>query len=110
MTHILEEKSITGFKFCFLFALLLLLMQFFVFGNSQVLAEDITDSDGVKVFQSDEGNSIIPKPGSGTPPSSATDRGGALQLTLLGLLVLFPIIAIVSVRRQSRKFRHEETQ
>jgi hypothetical protein len=59
--------------------------------------------DGVKVYQYDEGNSIIPKPGSGVAPESITDRGGALQITLLGLLVLFPIVAIMSVRRQGRK-------
>ena len=59
--------------------------------------------DGVKVYEYDEGNSIIPKPGSGVAPESITDRGGALQITLLGLLVLFPIVAIVSVRRQGRK-------
>ena len=61
------------------------------------------NGDGVKVYQYDEGNSIIPKPGSGVAPESITDRGGALQITLLGLLVLFPIVAIVSVRRQGRK-------
>tara|TARA_Y100000996_G_C22316043_1_gene558261 strand:+ start:43 stop:372 length:330 start_codon:yes stop_codon:yes gene_type:complete len=61
------------------------------------------NGDGVKVYQYDEGNSIIPKPGSGIAPESITDRGGALQITLLGLLVLFPIVAIVSVRRQGRK-------
>ena len=66
------------------------------------LAQEDKD-DGVKVYQYDEGNSIIPKPGSGVSPESATDRGGALQITLLGLLVLFPIVAILSIRRQGRK-------
>ena len=59
--------------------------------------------DGVKVYQYDEGNSIIPKPGSGVSPESATDRGGALQITLLGLLILFPVVAFVSVRRQGKR-------
>ena len=77
--------------------------QLFFLGNNFALAEESNDSDGVKVFQSDDANSIIPKPGSGTPPASATDRGGALQLTLLGLLILFPIVAIFSIRRQGRK-------
>jgi len=62
-------------------------------------------SSSVEIIKVDDGSGIIPKPGSGSAPSSATDRGGALQLTLLGLLVLFPIIAISCVRRQARRNR-----
>ncbi len=108
MAYIKEQKSELGFKFFFLILLFGLCTHLLAFGASPILAEENPSSDGVKVFQSDEGNSIIPKPGSGTPPSSATDRGGALQLTLLGLLVLFPIVATLSVRRQSRNLRHRK--
>ncbi len=107
MTYMRDQKTISKFgsrSGAVIIAVFLgLCLQLFVLGNNPVLAEENNGSDGVKVFQSDDGNSIIPKPGSGTPPSSATDRGGALQLTLLGLLILFPIIAILSVRRQGRK-------
>ena len=62
-------------------------------------------SSSVEIIKVDDGSGIIPKPGSGSAPSRPTDRGGALQLTLLGLLVLFPVIAIASVRRQARRNR-----
>ena len=81
---------------------LLAFLAFCCTSNGKAYAQD-DNGDGVKVYQYDEGNSIIPKPGSGVAPESITDRGGALQITLLGLLVLFPIVAIVSVRRQGRK-------
>ena len=54
------------------------------------------------LFQ-DSGNNSIPRPNSGAAPESATDRGGAFQLGLLALIALFPIVAIVSVRRQGRR-------
>ena len=107
MTYLQAQKTISKFGsrtgLVIIAVLLGLCSQLFLLGNNPVFAEEDTGSDGIKVFQSDDGNSIIPKPGSGTPPSSAADRGGALQLTLLGLLILFPIIAILSVRRQGRK-------
>jgi len=107
MTYMQPQKTISKFGsrsgVVLITVFLALCLQLVLLGNNPVFAEEDNDSDGVKVFQSDDGNSIIPKPGSGTPPSSATDRGGALQLTLLGLLILFPIIAILSVRRQGRK-------
>lgn len=46
---------------------------------------------------------IIPKPNSGVAPDDAGDRGGALQLALLGLIVTFAAVAFFSVRRTSRK-------
>tara|TARA_B100000609_G_C17086178_1_gene366795 strand:+ start:152 stop:481 length:330 start_codon:yes stop_codon:yes gene_type:complete len=82
--------------------ILLAFLAFCCASSGNAYAQD-DNGDGVKVYQYDEGNSIIPKPGSGVAPESITDRGGALQITLLGLLVLFPIVAIVSVRRQGRK-------
>lgn len=60
-------------------------------------------SDSTEIIKVDDGSGIIPKPGSGTPPSRPTDRGGALQLGLLGLLILFPVVAIVSIRRQAKR-------
>ena len=60
-------------------------------------------SDSTEIIKVDDGSGIIPKPGSGTSPSSPTDRGGALQLGLLGLLILFPVVAIVSIRRQAKR-------
>ena len=89
-------------SFTFLFGLF---VQLIFFDNGYALADEVNDSEEVEIFQNDGGSGIIPKPGSGTPPSSATDRGGALQLTLLGLLLLFPIVAILSVRRQGKKAR-----
>ncbi len=46
---------------------------------------------------------IIPKPNSGTAPEDPGDRGGALQLTVLGLIVAFFAIAVLAVRRASRR-------
>ncbi|MGI9624378.1 MAG: hypothetical protein ACR2PK_16210 [Acidimicrobiales bacterium] len=46
---------------------------------------------------------IIPLPNSGAEPADPGDRGGALQLALLGLLVAFAVIAVWSIRRSSRK-------
>ena len=65
--------------------------------------EEPDTSKGVEIIKVDDGSGIIPKPGSGVAPESPTDRGGALQLGLLGLLLLFPVVAITSVRRQARK-------
>ena len=45
---------------------------------------------------------IIPKPNSGQAPETPADRGGALQLTLLALIVGFFGLAVFSVRRQMR--------
>ena len=104
MTHImtsnfLPSRVVRGFTVA---GVLLAFLAFHCSSSGIAHAQD-DNGDGVKVYQYDEGNSIIPKPGSGVAPESITDRGGALQITLLGLLVLFPIVAIVSVRRQSRK-------
>lgn len=58
----------------------------------------------VVISEADEGDSpvgdIIPKPNSGREPTDAGDRGGALQLTLLALIVGFFAIAAFSIRRQ----------
>ena len=104
MTHILATNFVR-YRVIKAFAVggvILALLSFHCASSEIAYAQD-DNGDGVKVYQYDEGNSIIPKPGSGVAPESITDRGGALQITLLGLLVLFPIVAILSVRRQGRR-------
>ena len=107
MTHILDLNFLP-YRVTKAFAvggvlLVLLVLLVLHCASSETASAQDDNGDGVKVYQYDEGNSIIPKPGSGVAPESITDRGGALQITLLGLLVLFPIVAILSVRRQGRK-------
>ena len=104
MTHILDLNFLPypAKKAYAVVGFLLVLLVSHCASSETAYAQD-DNGDGVKVYQYDEGNSIIPKPGSGVAPESVTDRGGALQITLLGLLVLFPIVAILSVRRQGRK-------
>lgn len=107
MTHILDLNFLPyrvtkAFAVGGVLLALLVLLVLHCASSETAYAQD-DNGDGVKVYQYDEGNSIIPKPGSGVAPESITDRGGALQITLLGLLVLFPIVAILSVRRQGRK-------
>ena len=48
---------------------------------------------------------IIPRPNSGTKPVDSGDRGGALQLGLLGLTVVVLVGGTLHVIRQSHKAR-----
>lgn len=48
---------------------------------------------------------IVPEPNSGTAPSEAGDRGGALQLGLLAMVVLVIGGAVAALVRQSRRAR-----
>lgn len=48
---------------------------------------------------------IIPKPGEGVVPEEAGDRGGALQLAVLALVVGGIALVIVVIVRQSRRAR-----
>ena len=48
---------------------------------------------------------IVPQPNSGTDPDEAGDRGGALQVTVLVLVVVAVGGAVVMVVRQSRRAR-----
>ena len=48
---------------------------------------------------------IIPAPDTGEEPHEAGDRGGALQLAILGMLVLGMGGAVLLVVRQSRRAR-----
>ena len=49
---------------------------------------------------------IVPQPDSGAEPTEAGDRGGALQLLILGLVVLAVAAAVTHLVRQSRRSRH----
>jgi hypothetical protein len=48
---------------------------------------------------------IVPEPNSGEAPSEAGDRGGALQLGLLALVLLVIGGAVARLVRQSRRAR-----
>lgn len=48
---------------------------------------------------------IVPEPNSGEAPSEAGDRGGALQLLLLGVVVVVMGGAVYGLVRQSRRVR-----
>ncbi len=51
---------------------------------------------------------IVPKPNSGAAPDDAGDRGGALQLALLALVVAGVGLAVGHLVRQSRRARAED--
>ncbi|MGQ0831948.1 MAG: hypothetical protein ACT4OV_09750 [Microthrixaceae bacterium] len=51
---------------------------------------------------------IVPRPNSGHPPTDAGDRGGALQLLVLGLLIVAVAGSVAHVVRQSRRARSAE--
>lgn len=46
---------------------------------------------------------IIPAPNSGAAPRDAGDRGGALQLAVFGLILLFGVVAVWRVSSGARK-------
>jgi hypothetical protein len=48
---------------------------------------------------------IVPQPDSGHAPTEAGDRGGALQLLILGLVVVGIGGVVVHLTRQSRRAR-----
>jgi hypothetical protein len=48
---------------------------------------------------------IIPRPNSGHEPTEAGDRGGVLQLLILGLVVVAIGGAVVHLTRESRRAR-----
>jgi hypothetical protein len=50
---------------------------------------------------------IIPQPNTGEEPHDAGDRGGALQLTVLALVILAIAATVTLVVRQSRRAREE---
>lgn len=65
---------------------------------SEALAQD-TPSSAVPTPH------IIPRPNSGHEPTDAGDRGGALQLLVLGLVVVAVSGAVVHLTRESRRAR-----
>jgi hypothetical protein len=101
-----------------LLVLATLLVMLVALGNSAAQAQTDEQSDESDVpvqvrdatDQNVPGLGIIPKPNSGAYPEDASDRGGALQFTLLGLIVLFPIAAFVAIRRQGRRAREARRQ
>jgi len=52
---------------------------------------------------------IIPQPNTDSAPTEAGDRGGALQLALLGLVVVAIGGAVFVLVRQSRRARADES-
>ncbi|MFZ6002863.1 MAG: hypothetical protein ACOYXM_02920 [Actinomycetota bacterium] len=50
---------------------------------------------------------IVPKPNSGSAPAEAGDRGGALQLAVLGLVILAIGGSAVHLTRQARRARDD---
>jgi hypothetical protein len=53
------------------------------------------------------GQHIIPRPDSGTEPDDAGDRGGALQLAVLGAIVVGVSVVVTLAVRESRRNRSE---
>lgn len=53
---------------------------------------------------------IIPKPNSGKAPEDAGDRGGSLQVGLLGLIGVVVVGMVVHITRQSADARQERTE
>ena len=52
---------------------------------------------------------IIPRPNSGTEPHDAGDRGGALQLAVLGAIVVGVSLVVTLAVRESRRNRRART-
>jgi hypothetical protein len=53
------------------------------------------------------GQHIIPRPNSGTEPEDAGDRGGALQLAVLGAIVVGVSVVVTLAVRESRRNRRQ---
>jgi hypothetical protein len=53
------------------------------------------------------GQHIIPRPNSGTEPDDAGDRGGALQLVVLGAIVAGVSVVVALAVRESRRNRRQ---
>ncbi|MEM7288666.1 MAG: hypothetical protein AAF480_20150 [Actinomycetota bacterium] len=69
-----------------------------------VAAAQETEEEPVTITQADQpAGGIIVQPNSGVAPDDPGDRGGALQLTLLALILGFVGVAFYSIRRSSRK-------
>lgn len=65
------------------------------------MAQDATDSPA---------GEIIPKPDSGAEPEEAGDRGGSLQVLLLGLIAVAITGMAIYVSRQSRSARADRLE
>lgn len=83
-------------------ALALVLASVTVLGAaSPSAAQDAPSTSAVEVPTQD----IVPKPNSGDEPTEAGDRGGALQLGILALVVVAVGGAVLHLRRQSQQAR-----
>lgn len=86
----------------FLLAFALVLGSLVVLAPTAAAQEN--DEGPVVVTEADQpAGGIIIQPNSGVAPDDPGDRGGALQLTLLALIVGFVGVAFFSIRRSSRK-------
>jgi hypothetical protein len=66
--------------------------------------DDPAATDVTPTTAFDDGDQrIIPRPDSGREPTEAGDRGGALQLALLGLIVVGVGVAGVRILRQTSR-------
>ena len=74
---------------------------------SAVLAAPATAQDGTTTSTTIAlpSQDIVPSPNSGAPPQEAGDRGGALQVGLLALVVVAIGGAVLWVVHQSRRAR-----
>ena len=86
------------------FLLALALVAASVVAVAPAAAAQDTDEGPVVVTEADQpAGGIIIQPNSGVAPDDPGDRGGALQLTLLALILGFVGLAFFSIRRSSRK-------
>jgi uncharacterized protein HemX len=67
-------------------------------------AQDATSTSSTVAVPSQE---IVPQPNSGAPPQEAGDRGGALQLGLLALVVVAVGGGVAFVVVQSKRARSD---
>lgn len=77
-----------------------------VFGwaGSPAAAQDTDTTDATDTTISGvPSQDIIPKPGSGEAPSEAGDRGGALQLAVLAVIVVGVGVVVGAIVRQARR-------
>ena len=83
----------------------LLLAAVAVLAPSPVVAQDPPTSSTLAELPPAD---IVPLPNTGKPPEEAGDRGGALQLGLLALVVAVIAGAVLHLVRQSRRARADQ--
>lgn len=68
-------------------------------------AQEPPSSSAVEPTQEEPQGGIIPEPDAGRAPEDAGDRGGALQLLVLGLVLAAVAAGVALVVRESRRTR-----